>query len=325
MARTSAPHSATAQFFINAADNEFLNFKSESPQGWGYAVFGKVVVGQRRRRRDRAACSTGSSGGHDDVPLDDVTITARPSSPDASAASRDAACRAALAERRRRFVAPAHWRAIDFISDLHLQPSDAAHLRRVGRAPARTPTPTRVFILGDLFEAWVGDDCARARLRGALRRGAARGRARSAPSASWPATATSWSATRCSTPAACTRLPDPTVLRRLRPARRAVTHGDALCLDDTDYQRFRAMVRRPGVAARASGACRSPSGARSARAMRAAQQRRREPRAGSGFADVDPAAALALAATPPARRRWSTATPTARRAMRSRRASCATC
>ena len=46
MARTSAPHSATAQFFINAADNEFLNFKSETPQGWGYAVFGRVVSGQ---------------------------------------------------------------------------------------------------------------------------------------------------------------------------------------------------------------------------------------------------------------------------------------
>ena len=45
MARTSAPHSATAQFFINAADNDFLNFKSETPQGWGYAVFGRVVSG----------------------------------------------------------------------------------------------------------------------------------------------------------------------------------------------------------------------------------------------------------------------------------------
>ncbi len=45
MARTSAPHSASAQFFINATNNDFLNFKSESPQGWGYAVFGKVVAG----------------------------------------------------------------------------------------------------------------------------------------------------------------------------------------------------------------------------------------------------------------------------------------
>src|SRR4051794_15659554 len=74
MARTSDPHSATAQFFINAADNEFLNFKSETPQGWGYAVFGRVVSGQDvvdaiEKMR------TGNRGGHGDVPLDDVTIT----------------------------------------------------------------------------------------------------------------------------------------------------------------------------------------------------------------------------------------------------------
>ena len=74
MARTSAPHSATAQFFINAADNEFLNFKSETPQGWGYAVFGRFISGQDvvdAIERVR----TGNRGGHADVPLDDVTIT----------------------------------------------------------------------------------------------------------------------------------------------------------------------------------------------------------------------------------------------------------
>ena len=74
MARTSAPHSATAQFFINAADNEFLNFKSESPQGWGYAVFGRVISGQDvvdAIERVR----TGNRGGHADVPLDDVILT----------------------------------------------------------------------------------------------------------------------------------------------------------------------------------------------------------------------------------------------------------
>ncbi|HEY4956468.1 MAG TPA: peptidylprolyl isomerase [Caldimonas sp.] len=74
MARTSAPHSATAQFFINGADNEFLNFKSETAQGWGYAVFGRVISGQDvvdAIERVR----TGNRGGHADVPLDDVTIT----------------------------------------------------------------------------------------------------------------------------------------------------------------------------------------------------------------------------------------------------------
>ena len=74
MARTSAPHSATAQFFINAADNEFLNFKSETPQGWGYAVFGKVISGKEIVDTIEQV-KTGSRGGHGDVPLDDVVIT----------------------------------------------------------------------------------------------------------------------------------------------------------------------------------------------------------------------------------------------------------
>ena len=73
MARTSAPHSATAQFFINAADNEFLNFKSETPQGWGYAVFGRVVGDDVVDAIEKVR--TGNRGGHADVPLDDVTIT----------------------------------------------------------------------------------------------------------------------------------------------------------------------------------------------------------------------------------------------------------
>ena len=74
MARTSAPHSATAQFFINTTDNAFLDFKSETPQGWGYAVFGRVVSGKEVVDAIEQV-RTGSRGGHGDVPLDDVTIT----------------------------------------------------------------------------------------------------------------------------------------------------------------------------------------------------------------------------------------------------------
>ena len=73
MARTNAPHSATAQFFINATDNTFLNHSSESAQGWGYAVFGKVVAGTEVVDQiERVA--TGNRGGHGDVPLEDVQI-----------------------------------------------------------------------------------------------------------------------------------------------------------------------------------------------------------------------------------------------------------
>ena len=73
MARTSAPHSASAQFFINVADNDFLNHKSPTPQGWGYAVFGKVVSGKEVVDRIRGV-ATGNRGGHGDVPTTDVVI-----------------------------------------------------------------------------------------------------------------------------------------------------------------------------------------------------------------------------------------------------------
>jgi peptidyl-prolyl cis-trans isomerase B (cyclophilin B) len=73
MARTSDPHSATAQFFINVADNEFLNHKAPSMQGWGYAVFGKVVAGTDVVDTIRAV-KTGRKGFHDDVPKEDVVI-----------------------------------------------------------------------------------------------------------------------------------------------------------------------------------------------------------------------------------------------------------
>ncbi|MFZ9298212.1 MAG: peptidylprolyl isomerase [Hylemonella sp.] len=73
MARTSSPHSATAQFFINVADNDFLNHTSPSMQGWGYAVFGKVVSGTEVV--DKIASSqTGQRGHHGDVPTEDVVI-----------------------------------------------------------------------------------------------------------------------------------------------------------------------------------------------------------------------------------------------------------
>ena len=74
MARTSAPHSASAQFFINATNNDFLNFKAENAQGWGYAVFGKVVAGTEVVDAIEKV-KTGRKGFHDDAPLEDVVIT----------------------------------------------------------------------------------------------------------------------------------------------------------------------------------------------------------------------------------------------------------
>lgn len=73
MARTNDPHSATAQFFINVNDNDFLNHSSPTPQGWGYAVFGKVVEGLDVVEKIKKV-KTGSKGFHQDVPADDVII-----------------------------------------------------------------------------------------------------------------------------------------------------------------------------------------------------------------------------------------------------------
>ena len=73
MARTNDPHSATAQFFINVADNDFLNHSAPNDRGWGYCVFGKVTDGSEVVEKIKGM-KTGRSGGHQDVPLDDVII-----------------------------------------------------------------------------------------------------------------------------------------------------------------------------------------------------------------------------------------------------------
>ena len=73
MARTNAPHSATAQFFINIKDNDFLNFSAPTASGWGYAVFGKVVAGTEVVDKIKAV-RTGNKGGHSDVPVEDVVM-----------------------------------------------------------------------------------------------------------------------------------------------------------------------------------------------------------------------------------------------------------
>ena len=73
MARTSAPHSASAQFFINTTNNDFLNFKAPNPQGFGYAVFGKVVEGFDVVDQIEGV-KTGNKGFHQDVPKDAVVI-----------------------------------------------------------------------------------------------------------------------------------------------------------------------------------------------------------------------------------------------------------
>lgn len=73
MARTNDPHSATAQFFINVSDNDFLDFKAPSGSGWGYCVFGEVVEGMDVVDKIKSV-KTGNKGFHQDVPVEDVII-----------------------------------------------------------------------------------------------------------------------------------------------------------------------------------------------------------------------------------------------------------
>lgn len=73
MARTSAPHSASSQFFINVVDNDFLNHTAPNPQGWGYAAFGKVTAGQNVVD-EIARVPTSTHGFYGDVPVDDIVI-----------------------------------------------------------------------------------------------------------------------------------------------------------------------------------------------------------------------------------------------------------
>ena len=73
MARTGDPHSATAQFFINVNDNDFLNHSSKTPQGWGYAVFGKVVEGMDIVEKMKSV-TTSNAGMHQDVPVEPIVI-----------------------------------------------------------------------------------------------------------------------------------------------------------------------------------------------------------------------------------------------------------
>jgi UDP-2,3-diacylglucosamine hydrolase len=186
------------------------------------------------------------------------------------------------------FVAPAHWRAIDLLSDLHLSQNTprvfeawAAHLRHTDA--------DAVFILGDLFEVWIGDDMAEcgfeARCAEVLAAAAAE------RTVGFMAGNRDFLVGDALLEAnGVVRLADPTVVVAFGE-RVLLSHGDALCIDDVPYQRYRAVVRRTGLQ-RAFAAL--PFAAR--RAIGSALRRRsgrREPRQHGGFVDVDDEAALA--------------------------------
>lgn len=196
---------------------------------------------------------------------------------------------AAAVPRFQELIAPAHWRTVDFLSDLHLQASEPATAAAWQRYLKTTPADA-LCILGDLFEVWVGDD------------------ALDEPG-SFEAQACGWlrtAAQRCAVyflhgnrdflvgagfaaHTGATLLTDPTVLA-FQGQRWLLSHGDALCLDDVDYQRFRAQVRTSAwqAAFLAQSLLERRTLARGLRSESEARKRSSQP-----YADVDAHAALA--------------------------------
>lgn len=189
----------------------------------------------------------------------------------------------------RHFIAPPHWRAIDFISDLHLSEALPKTFEAFAAHLAHTPADA-VFVLGDLFELWVGDDARHqafaqhcvAALAAAARRGTV---------AIMVGNRDFLIGQALLADCAAAALADPTVLHAFGQ-RFVLTHGDALCLADAAYQGFRQQVRAAAWQAQFLG---RPLAERLAiaREIRSASQTRRQ-FDGEGAADVDVAAASQL-------------------------------
>jgi len=183
--------------------------------------------------------------------------------------------------------APAAWRTIDFISDLHLQPAQQATFEAWRRYMGATPADA-VFILGDLFEVWVGDDAAKAGFAAECAQ-VIRTAAQRAAVFFMPGNRDFLVGRRFLKSCRAELLADPTVLR-FDGRRWLLTHGDALCLADAEYMEFRAQVRDPAWQRQFLA---KPLASREAIARALRQQSEDRKRREADWADVDGAAALA--------------------------------
>jgi UDP-2,3-diacylglucosamine hydrolase len=189
-----------------------------------------------------------------------------------------------------RFDAPAHWQVIECLSDVHLT-AEAPRTFDAWRLQMLGGDADAIFILGDLFEAWVGDDARDGEFEGAcveVLREATAQRTVAVMHGNRDFLIGDVLLAHCGARA----LLDATVLHAFG-RRTVLSHGDALCLEDTDYQRFRAMVREPAWQAEF---LQRPLAQRQqmARAMRDASTAHQAQRSPALWADVDPAAALQL-------------------------------
>ena len=316
MARTSEPHSATAQFFINVADNDFLDYTAPSANGWGYCVFGKVVGGQDVVDRIHAV-PTGNSGFHQNVPKDDVVIVkaeehrvdaiSGPGGPSRTPPSprkwgltlsrraetrsdpqspRDGSAETGLVDAEvadlRNAAEPDHCRCpptpADAVPlDLHLspdRPEALAAFHAFAAGPARAAAA--VYILGDLFDWWVGDDqMARSVRRDRSSRRSRHPRPPACRCSSAAVTATSCWARDFAAAAGATLLPELPRGRRRRRAARCFAMATS-CAPTTPSTRRTA--RACATPRRRRGCCASPTSSaarsRGGCAARAATTRR---------------------------------------------------
>jgi len=184
--------------------------------------------------------------------------------------------------------APATWRAIDFISDLHLHPADGGTFDAWRHYMESTPADA-VFILGDLFDVWIGDDAAATSGFGAECAQVLRSAARRVAVFFMHGNRDFLVGERFLDGCGTTLVPDPSVLH-FDGRRWVLTHGDALCLADTEYMQFRAQVRHPDWQ---RDFLAKPLEQRQAIARALRQQSEDRKRSAAVFADVDPDAALA--------------------------------
>lgn len=183
--------------------------------------------------------------------------------------------------------APAGWRGVEFISDLHLQPGEPATYEAWRRYMAQTRADA-VFILGDLFEAWPGDDSAEEPGFDADCAAVLAATARTRPVYFMHGNRDFMVGSRLLERCGVTLLPDPTLLEFLGE-RWVLSHGDLLCLDDAEYLRFREQVRDPQWQQRMLA---KPLAERRAMARALRDQSEARQSAGLPYADVDKPAAL---------------------------------
>ena len=185
-------------------------------------------------------------------------------------------------------LAPAPWRTVDFISDLHLQAAEPGTFEAWRRYMADTPA-NAIFILGDLFEVWVGDDAAGEPGFAADCAAVLQAASRRAPVFFMHGNRDFLVGEGFLAACHATLLPDPTVLD-FADKRWLLTHGDALCLDDTEYMRFREQVRSPEWQREFLA---RPLAQRQAIARQLREQSESRKRSGIEYADVDGPATLA--------------------------------